>query len=219
MASDEPEQPVEEKQMFWPNEPTTLDDLHALYALEHKFAGRVAGTTLYVTSAERKDGVETEIAADQTKKLFMASRLVLIAAMCWALGCGFGFHRSKASSVGEVNTVNSQVVILGGRALGGLRGGARRRHHPDGRVPDWTRKELLFETREGCQTEAGWRRLGKLSPFQNHCSPCGYGLTSSLAQSSCVFGTVVSAPSVVAAMTSAGLEDMLTRIGINEDCS
>ena len=120
VASEEPEHLAEEKQMFWPNEPTTLDDLHALYALEQKFAGRVAGTTLYVTSAERKDGVETETVADQTKKLFMASWLLLIV-VCWAL---------VAVSECELNIGCEQTSSHSG--VVGLRGGARRRHHPDG---------------------------------------------------------------------------------------
>lgn len=59
--------------MQWPNEPTDLDSMLNVYAVEHKFAGRVAGTTLYVTSSDRKDGVSTEVQPGQTKKLWLVT--------------------------------------------------------------------------------------------------------------------------------------------------
>lgn len=70
-----PTDEVKEEGLCWENEPSTLDSMLSLYAVEAKFAGKIAGTTLYVTSAERKDGVETSTAAEQHKKLFMVTLL------------------------------------------------------------------------------------------------------------------------------------------------
>lgn len=70
-ASQDPDQM--ESELLWPNEPTDLDTMLNVYAVEHKFAGRVAGTTLYVTSSDRKDGVSTEVQPGQTKKLWLVT--------------------------------------------------------------------------------------------------------------------------------------------------
>lgn len=63
----------EKERKEWENEPTDLDSMLSLYAVDAKFAGRTPGTTLYLTSAQRKDGVETNIQPDQSKKLFLAA--------------------------------------------------------------------------------------------------------------------------------------------------
>lgn len=59
----------------WPNEPQTLENLTEQYNLEGKCAGRVAGTSLFLVHAVKRNGKAEAMTDGQEFKLFMAPQL------------------------------------------------------------------------------------------------------------------------------------------------
>lgn len=57
------------------NEPKTLDSLLDTHIIENKIGGRVAGTSLYLTLAKKRDGTETDVVENQKYKLYLVSCL------------------------------------------------------------------------------------------------------------------------------------------------
>ena len=53
-------------------EPTTVDALLDSYIIESKFAGRAAGSVLYLVHSKKRDGSLDQIAEGQRFKLFLA---------------------------------------------------------------------------------------------------------------------------------------------------
>ena len=57
----------------WPNEPASLDQLQDQYNLEMKCSGRVAGTSLYLVHASKRDGQRVDVQGDQEYKLYLVT--------------------------------------------------------------------------------------------------------------------------------------------------
>lgn len=55
------------------DEPTNVQDLTDRYVIESKVAGRTPGSTLYVVQAKARNGAVTEVAENQTYKLFLVA--------------------------------------------------------------------------------------------------------------------------------------------------
>ena len=69
----EEDQPQEPAPPQWVDEPQNLDQLLDTYIIESKVAGRVAGTSLYLSLAKRRDGSEKNITAEQKYKLWLVA--------------------------------------------------------------------------------------------------------------------------------------------------
>lgn len=57
------------------SEPKNLDSLLETHIVENKIGGRVAGTSLYLTLAKKRDGTETDVVENQKYKLYLVSCL------------------------------------------------------------------------------------------------------------------------------------------------
>ncbi|CAL1164981.1 unnamed protein product [Cladocopium goreaui] len=55
------------------SEPKNLDSLLETHIIENKIGGRVAGTSLYLTLAKKRDGTETDVVENQKYKLYLVS--------------------------------------------------------------------------------------------------------------------------------------------------
>ena len=57
------------------DEPKNLESLLDTHIIENKIGGRVAGTSLYLTLAKKRDGTETGVIENQKYKLYLVSCL------------------------------------------------------------------------------------------------------------------------------------------------
>ena len=67
---DEPQQPEPPQ---WVDEPKNLDQLLDAYIIENKVAGRVVGTSLYLSLAKQRDGSEKNVTDGQKFKLWLVA--------------------------------------------------------------------------------------------------------------------------------------------------
>ena len=73
LVASEEAQPQEPDPPQWVDEPENLDQLLDTYIIENKVAGRVAGTSLYLSLAKRRDGSEKHVTDGQKFKLWLVA--------------------------------------------------------------------------------------------------------------------------------------------------
>ena len=81
LAEDAPDPGADVDFEPWEGEPSSMDQLMDLYIVESKFAGRVAGTSMYLTLAPFRNGVRKNVVDDQEFKLFMVTWFVWVMQM------------------------------------------------------------------------------------------------------------------------------------------
>ena len=58
----------------WTMEPTSVQELLDMYVIENKMSGRVAGTSLWLTAAQRRSGEDFQVTEGQKYKLWLVAR-------------------------------------------------------------------------------------------------------------------------------------------------